>query len=52
MFYCDKCAEKNRWPNYYGLPMSRGECEVCGKVAGCYDVPAYTLPRATAEEQR
>lgn len=44
MFYCDECASKNKWPGYYGMPQSRGPCEVCGKVRPCYDVPSSALP--------
>lgn len=44
MFYCDDCANKNKWPSYYGMSQSRGPCEVCGKVRACYDVPSSALP--------
>lgn len=44
MFYCEKCREKNGWPE--GLSRSRGACEVCGvhPAGGCYDVPSSHLP--------
>lgn len=43
MFYCDACARKNKWPDEFWLPRSRGPCEVCGKVAVCNDVPSTWL---------
>jgi hypothetical protein len=36
MFYCDSCRKEREWPDGYAL--SRGKCEVCGKVAVCYDI--------------
>jgi len=44
MFYCEKCAEKNDWPQDFWTPQSRGPCEVCGKFATCFDVPSAALP--------
>jgi hypothetical protein len=44
MFYCDACATKNGWPDDFWRGQSRGPCEVCGKVAACYDVPSSALP--------
>jgi hypothetical protein len=50
MFYCDDCATKNKWPSYYGMPQSRGECEVCGKVRACYDAPVRQLRRSHQQQ--
>ena len=41
MFYCEKCREKNQWPESFGR--SRGRCEVCGKTADCHDVASRLL---------
>ena len=43
MFFCDKCAEQNNWPQ--SVVRSRGRCEVCGEVAVCYDMPCSCLPK-------
>ena len=43
MFYCLKCAKKNEGPSFFGLPMSLGPCEICGKTSTCYDVPSAAL---------
>lgn len=42
MFFCNKCAEKNRWP--MGWSKSFGRCEVCGERRLCGDVPSKRLP--------
>lgn len=42
MFYCAKCAKKNKWPE--SVMRSRGRCEMCGKNADCYDTPSTALP--------
>lgn len=42
MFYCDPCGEKNDWPRF-GM-MSWGNCEMCGELASCWDVPSSSLP--------
>lgn len=42
MFFCEKCRAKNDWPG--SLARSHGRCEVCRKVADCYDVPSGALP--------
>jgi hypothetical protein len=47
MFYCQPCAAKNDWPHFYGMPLSRGPCEECGKQASCVDVPSASLKRRT-----
>jgi hypothetical protein len=47
MFYCPPCQLKNRWPE--SLARSRGECEICGTTAVCYDVPSSRLPLLPAE---
>lgn len=44
MFYCEECANKNRWPYEFYMPMSRGPCECCDEVKACVDVPSYALP--------
>jgi len=36
MFYCDKCAEKNGYPET--ASKSRGACEVCGEQSICNDM--------------
>lgn len=46
MFYCQQCAAERKWPYFYGLPMSRGPCELCGKVRSCADVPSRALPES------
>lgn len=43
MFYCDKCAEKRKWPKTWFK--SNGRCEVCGNMAECNDKPSKELPR-------
>lgn len=45
MFYCEACRIKQQWPE--GMTGSYGKCEVCGKIARCYDVPSSHLPIAT-----
>jgi hypothetical protein len=42
MFFCENCKQKNKWPGW--MPSSRGKCEICSKVAVCYDVPSKYLP--------
>ena len=42
MFYCNKCAEKEGWPESIGK--SHGKCEMCGEVDTCNDVPSSRLP--------
>jgi len=44
MFFCQKCAEKNSWPFFYGLPMSFGACEICETRSECVDIPSSALP--------
>lgn len=41
MFYCENCRKKKKWPK--GFAVSRGPCEICGKVADCYDVSSSQL---------
>jgi hypothetical protein len=48
MFYCDDCADKNKWPRELWMRQSRGPCEVCDKVRACYDVPSSSLPAPKA----
>ena len=52
MFYCQECATRNGWPDYYGLPVSRGPCEVCNTVSACFDMPSRSLPRKKPEPPR
>lgn len=42
MFFCDKCANENKWPKSIGRSM--GACEICGKVDVCNDIPCKYLP--------
>lgn len=42
MFYCEKCAKKNEWPET--VFKSYGKCECCDKVAECNDMPSRYLP--------
>lgn len=51
MFYCQACAKKNNWPRDEFVPRSRGPCEVCSKVASCYDVPSSCLPVPKPEDR-
>lgn len=44
MFYCDDCANKNKWAGYYGMPQSLGPCEECKRVRPCYDAPVKKAP--------
>lgn len=41
MFFCDECAEKNKWPKSFSK--SQGNCEICKKFSVCNDVPSYRL---------
>ena len=50
MFYCQKCAEKNKWPDW-SLHRSHGPCEICKKTADCFDVPSKYLPIPQAKEK-
>ena len=43
MFYCERCREKNDWPD--SLTRSYAPCEVCKKTAMCFDRPSYSLPK-------
>jgi len=39
MLYCDKCAEKNKYPIWVDEEMkSYGPCEICNKTAPCNDI--------------
>lgn len=49
MFYCEWCAQKNKWPYQYGMEMSKGPCEDCGKTRICVDFPSDCLPNPKAE---
>lgn len=54
MFYCDECAQENDWPSETGrlfaIPRSYGACELCKKLAPCYDVPSSALPLPEPKE--
>lgn len=50
MFYCETCRELHGWPKGWGR--SLGPCEMCGKVADCYDVPSRALPPVKREESK
>jgi hypothetical protein len=47
MFFCEKCREKNDWPD--SIMKSFGKCEVCGEHASCNDVPSRALPNHRPE---
>lgn len=49
MFFCEPCRKENQWPE--SIAMSHGECEICGNVADCNDVPSSVLTRWPAIEQ-
>lgn len=42
MFYCQKCADKNDWPET--AFQSFGKCETCGQRGLCNDRPSSSLP--------
>jgi hypothetical protein len=44
MFYCPGCAKSKNWPE--SMFRSRGPCEVCHRVADCYETPSKDLPLA------
>jgi hypothetical protein len=44
MFYCEPCAKERDWPSDMWLPRSRGACEICKKIAACFDVSSRNLP--------
>lgn len=50
MFYCNRCAELNDWPET-GFK-SRGKCEICGHVRDCNDLPSSALPMPLDDEDR
>lgn len=50
MFYCELCRKKNEWPQ--GFSGSYGPCEVCHKVATCFDVPSKYLPTRRTDATR
>jgi hypothetical protein len=49
MFYCETCGKKNGWPESF--VQSRGQCEMCGETAVCFDVPSKHLPKPLQTEQ-
>lgn len=49
MFYCPDCQSRLEWPK--SLFRSYGKCEMCGKVATCYDVPSSCLPMPKRTEE-
>jgi len=42
MFYCNKCAKENGYPET--ITKSIGVCELCKRVTECNDVPSTELP--------
>lgn len=42
MYYCPECAKQKGWPE--SMSRSKGPCEVCQRVAVCYDTPSRYLP--------
>lgn len=50
MFYCEPCRVKNGYPE--GIGFSRGPCELCGKLANCYDVPSSYLARFPSPKEQ
>ena len=42
MFYCEQCRRARAWPE--SMVRSQGPCELCHRVASCYDVPSKFLP--------
>lgn len=50
MFYCNECADKHDF--FKSLGQSLGECEICGKVASCNDVPSSRLPKVERPFQK
>jgi hypothetical protein len=42
MFFCQTCADENKWPT--SICKSYGQCEMCDKVDACSDVPSKYLP--------
>lgn len=49
MFYCEECRKKHEWPKSWSI--SRGPCEMCRKVADCFDVPSRALPPAKNKDK-
>ncbi len=49
MFYCDKCKEKNEWPDSWSK--SYGSCEICKTVSSCNDVPSSYLGKLRKERE-
>lgn len=47
MFFCNDCKTKNNWPGLW--ESSYGKCEMCGKIAPCYDVPSSRLSPARTD---
>lgn len=49
MFYCNKCAIDNNYPQSIGK--SVGRCEICNKVCACNDIPSSRLPIYVNKQQ-
>jgi len=49
MFYCDDCAEKNKYPE--SLFKSIGDCEICGERKVCNERPSSSLPKPKPKPQ-
>ena len=47
MLFCEQCRQKNKWPRSSGYPYvgfkTGDQCEKCGKIKDCHDVPAIRL---------
>lgn len=41
MFFCEECRKARDYPE--SMVKSYGECELCGKIGSCYDVPSKFL---------
>lgn len=58
MLFCEQCREKNNWTRSAGYPyigFRQGvQCDKCGKIKDCHDLPAIRLTREkdmTAEQK-
>lgn len=48
MFYCEKCADKKKWPHSWNK--SYGKCEICETPGACNDVRSSDLPSPKKSE--
>jgi hypothetical protein len=49
MYFCEVCQKRNGWEK--SKRRSWGACEVCGRMARCYDVAARYLTPPKKEER-